>query len=421
MDKISQCVQALLNGNLDKAYKILNEVKNKGNDEEKSILADELSSLGFLEEASELYKILVNKHPNRGDLLISLSETLINFDQEEEALLYLHQIKSNDPSYIESLLLQADLYQMQGLFEVSEQKLLEAEQLDPEEEVIQFALAELYASIGRFSEAIYRYEIVLKETDEIGGINIIERLAEVYSVSGEFEKALKFYEEATKDRLDVNLLFGYGLTAFQAAQFQTAIQKLEEVKSLDPDYESVYLPLAQSYEKELDLNGAYKTVVEGTKINPYHKELKSFGGRIAIKLGKEEEAEGWLRDALSMDPIFIEALITLSNLLLSQNRYEEVIELLEPIISEGDEDPYLLWDYAVANQEEERFDEALNAYERAYSILKNNEEFLQNFGFFLLEEGNQQRAVEIFKQLHEMDSGNIEYIDVLERLENHIS
>ncbi len=63
------------------------------------------------------------------------------------------------------LLFQADLYDSQGLYEVCEQKLLEAEKIDPNEPIIQLALAEFYASIGRFAEAIYKFEQILPQAE----------------------------------------------------------------------------------------------------------------------------------------------------------------------------------------------------------------------------------------------------------------
>ena len=50
----------------------------------------------------------------------------MNSGNEEEAILILEKIHEDDPSFPESLLLLADLYQMEGLYEVSEQKLLKA-------------------------------------------------------------------------------------------------------------------------------------------------------------------------------------------------------------------------------------------------------------------------------------------------------
>ena len=99
-------------------------------------------------------------------------------------------------------------------------------------------------------------------------------------------------------------------------------------------------------------------------------------------------------------------------------RYEEIIELVEPLLNEGEEDPYLLWDFAVSCEQEERYSDALNAYQKAYSYLKGNDEFLQSYGFFLLEEGKTDQAIEVFNKLHQIDPTNVDYIDVLERLES---
>lgn len=52
----------------------------------------------------------------------------------------------------------ADLYQMQGLFEVSEQKLLKAQAILPDEPVIDFALGELYFTQGAYGKAVRQFK-----------------------------------------------------------------------------------------------------------------------------------------------------------------------------------------------------------------------------------------------------------------------
>lgn len=418
MNRVDKCLQELETGNMQKAFQLIDEIHDNGIDQEQYELASQLSRLGFLEEAVKLYKKLLEKYPHEGELAVLLAEALVDLDKEEEALLVLENISKGDPYYPQVLLIQADIYQMEGLYEVAEQKLLEAEKILPKEPVIQFALAELYASIGRFAEAAYKYELVLKENFTSNGINLYHRLADTYSAAGEFEKALSYYEKALEDQLDIDVLFGFGFTAYQAGYYQTAIQKFEEIKTLDPDYQSVYLLLAKAYEHEEELKKSMETVKEGLKVNPYQKELYYFGGKIALKLGNKDEAEHYLKKALEQDPNYIEALLTLSKILLAHEKYSELIEIVEPVLQEGDEDPELLWDIAVACQKEERYSDALKYYRQAYNDLKGREEFLQNYGFFLLEAGLSDEAIEIFKQLQKMDSANPEYVDILERLEN---
>ena len=56
-------------------------------------------------------------------------------------LAILSQITPKSNAYLEALLVSADLYQTQGAFDVSEQKLLTAYQLAPDEPVIEFAFS----------------------------------------------------------------------------------------------------------------------------------------------------------------------------------------------------------------------------------------------------------------------------------------
>ncbi|WAA13755.1 tetratricopeptide repeat protein [Fervidibacillus halotolerans] len=417
MNRIQEILHALENGNLQKAMKLKDDILKNGDEREIYVLAEQLKNLGFLEEVIPLYKKLLERYPNEGELLVDLAEVYIQLDEGEKALLTLEKIKKDDPVYVESLLLSADLYENEGLYEVCEQKLREAEKILPDEPLIQFAMGEFFSSIGKFAEAVYKYEKVLEKTDTIDGVNIHARLAEIYSTAGEFEKALPFYEKALEDKITVDMLFGYGFTLFQSGQYEGAIEKLKEVKTLDPDYESAYFPLSEAYEKIGDYKSALEVAKEGININPFQKELVYFAGNLCVKLGLLNEAEDYFQKSLELDPDYVEAMLAFNRLLFQQGRYQEANERMEPLINGGEEDPDLLWDYAVSCQHEEKYSEALNAYNKAYKYLKENEEFLQNYGFFLLEEGNKGDAIEVFKQLLQIDPTNVEYIDVLERLE----
>ncbi len=419
MNRMEKCVQALETGNLKKAYEYIDKIEKYGSVDEQFVLAEQLTRYGFLEDAAKIYEKLRELYPDEGELAVLLAECYADLEKDEEALLVLEAIPEDDPFYPRSLLIQADIYQSEGLYEVSERKLLEAEKILPEDPVIQFALAELYASMGRLAEAVYKYEQLIEKGEKIKGVNLYHRLANCYSAAGEFEKAMSFYEKALDEELTADILFGFGFAAYQAGNYKTAAQKFSEVKELDPDYESVYLPLAQAYEKEGELEKSLEAAREGIAVNPYHKELYYFAGRTALKIGEKEEAERHLKKALELDPHYLDALLTLTKLLLDQERYEEVVEAAEPVLVDGEEDPEMLWDYAIACQKTERYEDALTSYREAYNDFKENEDFLQNYGFFLMEEGLTEEAIEIFKQLVKLDPSNPDYRDVLERLETN--
>ncbi|WP_374054167.1 tetratricopeptide repeat protein [Rossellomorea sp. FM04394] len=412
-------LSSLEEGKLEEAQKEYKQALKFGSHEEKFSLAEELHHLGFLDEAKELYENLLQYYPGEGELLIELAEVLVEMDNEEEAINKLAELDEKDPIYPRALLLLADLYQIQGLFEVSEQKLLQAKRLLPDEPVIDFGLGELYSETGRFLEAIRHYQTLIQNgTTEIGGTNVHQRLAEAYSVGGAFEEALTHYEKALKEHLEINTLFGYAFTAYQAGFYEKAIEKFVSVKELDPEYHSVYLLLAKSYEHEEMLQESIETIQEGVKQDEYNKELNLFGGKISLKLGLESEAEAFLREALALDPGYVEAALVINKLFFTQDRFDDVLEIAQMLTVEGEEEPQINWDLAKAYEGLEQYNHALKQYRIAYTYFKNHQEFLLEYGQFLVEEGLRGEAIEVYEHLIEMDPSNDEWQELIERLQD---
>ncbi|MCM3122189.1 MULTISPECIES: tetratricopeptide repeat protein [Bacillaceae] len=416
MVAVNEITSLIENGQLEKAMSAYREILEQGNDEEKFLLSEELFRFGFMEETETLIESLLKNYPEEGELHVLLAETRIELGKEEEAMLTLEKVDKDDPAFPQALLLLADLYQMEGLYEVSENKLLEAKRILPDESVIDFALGELYAHQGKLAEAIQYYETVLKVHEEIGGVNINQRLAETLSAGGSFEEALHFYDIALEQKLEINTLFGYAFTALQAGYNKTAIEKFEELKTLDPEYHSLYLYLAKAYEREEMAEEAFEAVKQGIEQDEYNKDLYFYGGKLALKLPDEDTAEKLIREAIALDPGFMEGVLVLNKLLLKQERYEDVLELIGAADYNEEEEPQILWDAAIAYQHIEDYSQALNKYQLAYTFFKDNKEFLSDYGYFLIEEGKMGEAAEILSMLVEKEPGNEEFREMLERL-----
>jgi tetratricopeptide (TPR) repeat protein len=416
MERINKIINMLENGQHEKALNEYNVILKSGMPDEKFLLGEQLFHFGFLDEAKAITENLLDIFPEEGELLVLLGEILVEAGEEEAAMLVLERISEQDENFGQSLLLLADLYQVQGLYEVSERKLLKAKDLLPDEVIIDFALGELYSEQGEVALAMNAYEKVLKEEQEIAGVNINGQMADLLSASGMFEEALAYYDKAIGEKLEINILFGYAFTALQAGYNRTAIEKFKELKELDPEYHSLYLHLALAYEREEELENSLNTIQEGIKLDEFNKELYFYGGKMAIKLAKVEEGEQYFRESLALDPGYTEVGLTLNKLFFHQERYEDVIELISQLDIKEDEEPQFLWDAALSYHRLEKFSYALDKYESAYTFFKDNEAFLHDYGNFLIEEGKNDRAAEIFKQLLIEDPTNIEYMDTLERL-----
>lgn len=415
MSKSEICLQSFENGEFHTANKLYKEIVKNGLPGDQLFLADGLVQLGFMEEALSLFEALHKQYPDEGEVLLAIAEVLQDLGREDEALIYTTEIKKDDPVYTQALLLEADIYQAQGLYEVSEEKLLLAKKLLPEEPILDFALGELYAQEGKWLEAIDHYQKTEQKSSQTG-IDVNKPLALALTSAGKFEESLSYFEKALEGKLDSDVLFGYGFAAEQVGYHQLAIEKWTELKTLDPDYHSVHLLLAKVYEKEEMLQESLLAVKEGIKNDPYHKELFYYAGKLSLKLGNEKEAEKYLRDALALDPSYLDAMQTLTQLFMHQENYEEALELIEYFKNEGEEHPQITWDYAYSLQQMERFEDALIEYRSAYTYFKKKHEFLLDYGYFLMEYGLRQDAIPIFSTVLEQEPTNIEVRDLLDRL-----
>jgi len=167
MSQAEQAVALLEVGQVEEAMNILKKIEKDDDLLAKYEAKDVYYQFGFYEEGIALITDMLKEAPEDGELLVSLSSMYIDIERDEEAIDLLSDVEEEDPYYLASLLMLADLYQMQGLFEVAEAKLFTAKDHAPDELIIDMALAELMFSIGQFHRAIPFYEKVLDNNLQI--------------------------------------------------------------------------------------------------------------------------------------------------------------------------------------------------------------------------------------------------------------
>ncbi|KAF1298084.1 hypothetical protein BAU15_09555 [Enterococcus sp. JM4C] len=406
---------ALANEDLAEAQLMLTEALKQDDGDVLAELGEELLSLGFLEEAKEVFEKLLLVYPESDGLNIPLAEIAIENNQIDQAFEYLEQVSKESDSYPQSLLVTADLYQVLDIPEVSEAKLKEAAAILPDEPLIQFALAELYFSTSRFIEAIDLYKTLLvSDITEISSVSIDERLGSAYSMIGEFEEAVSYLEAALEEEQTDDRLFQLAFTYIQLKENEQAIYYLQQLRALNPQYQSLYLYLAEALQEEELLEEASEVIAEGLKENPYQVELYHFASENAFRLHDVTGAEDYLLKALELGEKQDETLLTLSNLYLTEERYQEVIDTLDKM--EEKDHPYAAWNLAHAYNELEEFALAAVYFEQAFQELQHEPEFLKEYGFFLREEGKLPEAKELLTHYLHHEPGDLEVQSVLDDL-----
>lgn len=390
-----QMLEALENQDLAQAQSFLEKALRKDDSETLAALGEQLQLLGFLDEAKRVFEHLLSLHPEILEFYLPLAEIAIENDKVDDAFLYLENISAEHPAYPESLLILADLYQLLEMPEVSEAKLQEAKQILPAEPMFDFALAELYFSLNRFQEAAEIYQQLLQKATPIAEEQLLERLGTVLSMLGEFEEAIPYLEQALERRRTPERLFQLAATFIQIEENQKAISLLQELLEMEPNYPGVHYQLAILLQEEQRLPEALEVANQAVKENPYNVDPYLLAAEIAYQSHDQAQSEQLLQEALLLGEKTEETLQVLSNFYLVEERYDEVISLLET--AEIAENPHLAWNLAQAYNETEAYEKAFHYYKEAYPAFQHEPDFLREYGLFLREEGRIAESTEILR------------------------
>ena len=414
---MNELMQAIEAGDLQALDQLLERFLTNEEPSAQYEAAEMLMHYGYLPQAKQALENLQFIFPEEAQIKIDLASVAMELDLEDEALEHLLSVGEEDAEYPQALVLLADYYQMQGLYEVAERHINKALELLPTEPLLLFAKAELLFETGRFGESIRLYEELHSQQKEIADVMISERLAEVYRAGGNYEQSLAFYMETLEDKVTPDLLFGSAYSAFQTEKYDVAITQLEDLKELDPDYYSAYLLLAQSYSMQEDNKRALIAVEEGLARDEYDKSLYLFAGKMALKTHQEEKAISYLQQAIALDPEYMEATIVLIGTYNQREMYDEIIDLYETLKREDIGFTTMLPIVANAYNELEQFEQANETYALAYNDFNEDADFLETYCYFLIEDGQREKAKQIAEQLVKLDPTSEQALALLERFE----
>lgn len=410
-----QMLEALENEDLVSANLAFNQALAKDDDSQLHELAQYLLQIGFLEESEQTFLHLLEKYPNNEELYLGLAEVAIENDNSDQALNFIEKVPKNSDYYVQALLLAADLYQMIGIPEVSEAKLTEAAKILPDEPLIQFALAELFFTTERFGEAATIYQILLNSNiTEMADILLEERLGTALSMEGQFEEAVLHLRRALETQVTDDRLFQIAFVYRQLKENEQVIQYLEQLRSLNPQYQSLYLYLAEAMQDEEQLEEAQEVIEAGIKENPFNVDFYQFASENVYRLHDDKKTEEYLQKALETGDKLDQTLFMLSNLYLKQEEYEAVITTIDQM--ENPDDAYAQWNLAQAYNQLEDFSQAAIHYEKANIELHHEPEFMKEYGIFLREEGQIQAAKELLEHYLAHEPGDLEVQSILEAL-----
>ena len=353
-------------------------------------LAEYLSMMGFSSESRQVYEAISQENTANTDIILNLAEMKVDDGDLDGALALLYQVASTDDNYVAALVMIADLYQLDGVWEAALEKLQETSTIS-DSPLVSFAIAELHYNQANWQEAIdYFAKLSQRQILELTKVSIYQRIGTAYASLGEFENAEKFLEKSLEINHDDTVLFELAQISAVLGEHKRAIDYFKQLDALAPDFDGYAYPYAQALIEENEFDSTFAVAKDGLSKNPTDVPLLHLTSRIAYALHDLKASETYLVQALDLAELHDETIFLLSNLYLLQADYEAVINLA-PLLD--DDHALARWNIAKAYGELEQDKEALAIYDEInQSVLADNPEFLLDYAHILIRNGRASDA-----------------------------
>lgn len=396
MSYSEQLLDAIQNHDFSQDKHLLKEALDNDDPEMLASLAENLTGLGFTDLAKKIYRALISEFPKEDLFKVYLAEILLNDGDEDDGLSLLYNVSKSSSAYLDSLLVQADYYQTNGLIETAKDKLLEALKLASEEDAVKFGLAELDYLSGDYEQALALYKDLIKRQETFSEVNLNQRLFATNAKLGNYEEAAQIIRKHSDSVLDIDSKYEAGLVMLSVGDDDQAIKFLAEVIEQSPDYVNAYPLLAQAYEHKHDNDQVLRTAQAGLAYNELDETLYSMGAKAAANLNDLKTAKDLLEKGLKVAPDNSDLRMQLSNLYLHEHQYQENIDLFKDLDNENIE-AQAHWNMALSYEHLDDSEKAQSEFLLAYPDFKENSDFLRQMILFF----NAQNNADITKQLLE--------------------
>ncbi len=412
MSKADEVIETIDAGDFSDVDGLIQESLEQDDDQTKFSLAETLLSRGLSVQAKVVYQHLLELYPDEGQILSRLAEIAVSDGDSDQALDFISKIGPDSPSYAENLLVSADIYQSQGMYEVSEQKLLEGVREFPDEDVFRFAIAELYFDENKFSKAIVFYNFLIDDgIDDYSGISLKLRKASSLAGMGKYEEAIEQFEALNVIELNEDAQYQLGFLYNQVKNYNKSIEILEKLLDTNRDYPTAYVVLADDYLNIKNNSQAFKYAQLGLNLNELDEKLYETAFDSGIS-EEPDEAMTIIQKGIKTVEHPLTLIIRLSDFYVTHGQYKNNLDLLENV--EINNNPKLIWNLAKSYYETDDIQKAQENIGLVFDEYKDNLDFLNDMIDILRASGDKpalKAALQLYLRQNPDDEDMQELLD----------
>ena len=331
-----------------------------------------------------LHRHIIALNPQARDAHLNLGIILYNQARYEEALDIARVAVAQRPDLALAHVSLGAILNTLGRFEEAETHLRRAIALDPQEKSAHFNLGNTLREQGRFEEALEAARVAVAQRPDYSKAHA--NLGAILNELDRFEEAEAHLRRAIAlDPHTPNVHLNLGMILYSQGRYQEALDIARVAVAQRPDYSKAHANLGLTLNALRYFEEAETHLRRAIALNPQNvdliaqaaalapdsiqaAELYFLMGEIARENGQSEAAAEHYVNALELDPHHAAALHWLATLRAEQQRYDEMLALLQRFIVLHPNDAATYSNMGIALVFLGRHDEALQHFDQALSL-----------------------------------------------------
>jgi tetratricopeptide (TPR) repeat protein len=387
-------------------------------------LARVYTESGRNEQAINSLNKILEYHPNDIDILYRLAENYTEIGQLEKSNDMLDNILDLRGSAFEIHLSKFQNYNALNQYENALTELEKMRELNPGNLGTLQTISQFYLELGKEEEA---KEVLMEARDRNpNDTNTLILLAEIYIENNNWEELGNTFVMMVKNPM-INPPQKMELVRFLMVKYQNEPEQeileeqtrkvIEALSEEEPDYAPAQLVSADYYLQNNQMEQALVNLERATEINPNQAEAWAQRIQVLFSLGRYEEVVDLSDQANENAPdnAFIQFFTGASYMF--EGEYEQAETWLENATMAPSRRNFRSAIYGTlgdVKQELDKWEETVDAYERALRLDPDNTTAMNNYAYYLsIREENLEKALEMATEAVEANPENSSFLDTL--------
>lgn len=279
---------------------------------------------------------------------------------------------------------------------------------------------DLLVQQGRVEEAI---DLMSEWVDrDTANVPAQLQLADLWLTTGDTTRSEAMLEELVRAYPeDWRAHFALGRLYYVRRQWEKAIEHLDRARELEEQFVGTWVLMSLAYLRQDSLAKAAEILQQAVQRFPQEVQVNFLLGNTLSRLGRKEEAVGFLEAARRLSPDDVDILLGLAAVYDELRQYDRSDSIYKIVLEKYPDHPTALNNYAYSlSVRGERLQEAYEMAEKALEADPENGAFLDTMGWILYQMGRYEEALEYIRKASERRADSAEVFehlgDVYEKL-----